>query len=314
MRRTLPSTTALEAFEAAARHQSFTKAAEALSVTQSAICRQIAGLEAFLQVALFRRTRRGVVLTEAGADYARRVAQRLDDVERDTLDLMSRGGQGSAIELAVVPTFGTQWLLPRLPAFLARHPHVQVHLSARTRPFLFADTPFDAAIHAGVAGGAAWPGTEMHFLMHEDLIAVASPALLAGIGLAGGAGAPVPAAHDWARLPLLQQSTRPHAWREHLARIGIELPQPMAGARMELFSMLTQAAVQGMGLALVPPFLLQAELAQGTLVAFGPQAVPSDRAYSLIYPESKAERPALQALRAWLQRECATAALPTGRP
>ncbi|HEX7640175.1 MAG TPA: LysR family transcriptional regulator, partial [Burkholderiaceae bacterium] len=144
MRRKLPSTGALEAFEAAARHQSFTKAAEELAVTQSAVCRQVAALEAFLGVALFRRTRRGVTLTEAGRDYGRSVAARLDEVERDTLELMGRGGRGGALELAVVPTFATRWLLPRLPGFQRAHPDIVVHLSSRTRPFLFADTPFDA--------------------------------------------------------------------------------------------------------------------------------------------------------------------------
>ena len=107
MRRKLPSTGALEAFEAAARHQSFTKAAEELSVTQSAVCRQVAALESFLGVALFSRTRRGVMLTEAGQAYGRSVAARLDEVERDTLELLARGGRGSSLELAVVPTFGT---------------------------------------------------------------------------------------------------------------------------------------------------------------------------------------------------------------
>ena len=114
MRRKIPSTNALNAFEAAARHASFTEAANELALTQSAVCRQIAGLEDFLGVKLFRRSRRGVVLTEAGATYHRKVAQRLDEVERDTLDLMAHQGRGGTLELAVVPTFGTRWLLPRL--------------------------------------------------------------------------------------------------------------------------------------------------------------------------------------------------------
>jgi DNA-binding transcriptional LysR family regulator len=302
MRRKLPSTGALEAFEAAARHQSFTKAAEELSVTQSAVCRQIAGLEAFLDVNLFRRTRRGVMLTEAGLDYSRSVGARLDEVERDTLELMARGGRGSSLELAVVPTFGTRWLLPRLPAFQRAHPHVVVHLSARTRPFLFADTPFDAAIHAGETGAAAWPGTELRFLMHEELIAVASPALVAT--LAGGL--PRTAA-DWAQLPLLQQSTRPYAWRQFFERLGVAVPQAMAGPRMELFSMLTEAAVHGMGVALTPPFFVQEELAQGRLVDVGARPVSGERAYSLIYPEHKAELPALMAFAYWLQHEAQAA-------
>ncbi len=295
MRRKLPSTAALEAFEAAARHQSFTKAAEELSVTQSAVCRQIAGLEGFLDVRLFRRTRRGVMLTEAGVDYSRRIGARLDEVERDTLDLMARGGQGSVLELAVVPTFGTRWLLPRLPRFLATHPHVAVNLSSRTRPFLFADTPFDAAIHAGETAAGAWPGTERRWLMDEDLVAVASPALAAAVRVAGGI--------DWARLPLLQQSTRPHAWRQFLERLGAPTATALSGPRMELFSMLTEAAVHGMGAALTPPFLVAEELAAGRLVAVSPRAVPSDRAYALVYPEQKAERPALTAFADWLVAE-----------
>ena len=299
MRRKLPSTGALEAFEAAARHQSFTKAAEELSVTQSAVCRQVAALEAFLDVSLFRRTRRGVMLTEAGLDYSRSVGARLDEVERDTLELMARGGRGSSLELAVVPTFGTRWLLPRLPAFQQAHPHVLVHLSSRTRPFLFADTPFDAAIHAGETGAAAWPGTERRALMDEELIAVASPAL---------ANAAPRTAADWAALPLLQQSTRPYAWRLFFEQLGLVVTQAMAGPRLELFSMLAEAAVHGMGVALTPPWFVQEELAQGRLVDISPRPVSSGRAYALIYPEQKAELPALQAFARWLEHEAGATA------
>lgn len=161
MRRKIPSTTALISFEAAARHESFTKAAQELSLTQGAICRQIASLEEFLSVELFRRSRRGVKLTEAGLSYSRRVATQLDAVERDTLSVMGQQG-ANVIELAVVPTFGTQWLLPRLKDFQHKHPEVTVNLTNRTRPFLFADTDFDAAIYFG---DADWSGTESHRLM-----------------------------------------------------------------------------------------------------------------------------------------------------
>lgn len=134
MRRKIPSTAALQAFDAAARHESFTRAADELALTQSAICRQIAALEDFLGVALFRRTRRGVRLTEAGISYSRKVAARLDAVERDTLSVMAHRGSGATLEIATVPTFATRWLLPRLPAFLAGHPDVTVNLSTRPRP------------------------------------------------------------------------------------------------------------------------------------------------------------------------------------
>lgn len=161
MRRKIPSTSALVCFEAAARHQSFTKAAQELSLTQGAVCRQIASLETFLNVELFRRSRRGVKLTEAGLSYSRQVAAQLDAVERDTLSVMRQQG-ASVIELAVVPTFGTQWLLPRLKDFQQRHPEVTVNLTNRTRPFLFADTTFDAAIYFG---DGDWSGTQSQRLM-----------------------------------------------------------------------------------------------------------------------------------------------------
>jgi DNA-binding transcriptional LysR family regulator len=244
------------------------------------------------------------MLTEAGQAYGRSVGARLAEVERDTLELMARGGRGSALELAVVPTFGTRWLLPRLPAFQRAHPDVVVHLSSRTRPFLFAETPFDAAIHAGETGSAAWPGTARRFLLHEELIAVASPGLAATLG-----GLPRSAA-DWGRLPLLQQSTRPYAWRQFFARLALVVPQAMAGPRMELFSMLAEAAVHGMGVALTPPFFVQEELAQGRLVSLAPHPVDGERAYSLIYPEQKAELPALRAFADWLEREALARSIP----
>ncbi|MGH8354323.1 MAG: LysR family transcriptional regulator, partial [Pseudomonas sp.] len=224
MRRKIPSTAALLAFEAAARHQSFTKAAEELALTQSAVCRQIAGLEGFLGIELFRRSRRGVKLTEAGLSYSRRVAAQLDAVERDTLSVMGQQGAMS-IELAVVPTFGTQWLLPRLKHFQALHPEVTVNLTNRTRPFLFADTEFDAALYFG---DADWSGTESHFLMQENPQPVCSPALLGGRQRLG--------AEEIAALPLLQQSTRPYAWRQWFGTLGLNVARDMTGPRYELFS------------------------------------------------------------------------------
>ncbi len=288
MRRKIPSTAALIAFESAARHESFTKAAEELSLTQGAVCRQIAGLEEFLGLALFRRSRRGVKLSEAGLAYSRRIATQLDAVERDTLAVMGQQG-AMAIELAVVPTFGTQWLLPRLKDFQRAHPEVTVHLTNRTRPFLFADTEFDAALYFG---DADWSGTESHFLMHEYPLPVCSPALLEGEAHLEPARI--------ARLPLLQQSTRRYAWRQWFGAQGLSVPRDLSGPRYELFSMLAQAAMHAMGVALIPPFLIERELAEGRLVVASPHSFHSDKAYYLIIPERKVESAALRAFRDWL--------------
>ncbi len=297
MRKKIPSTAALLAFEAAARHQSFTRAADELALTQSAICRQIAGLEDFLGVALFRRTRRGVQLTEAGVSYGRQIGPRLDAIERDTLAVMAHHGAASVLELAVVPTFATRWLLPRLAGFQAQNPEVVVNMSTQTRPFLFDQTEFDAAIHFGDAG---WPGTEAHFLMREYPVPVCSPAL-------PGVRAQM-SADEIATLPLLQQSTRPYAWRQWFEGAGVEAARDMAGMRLELFSMLAQAAIERMGVALIPPFLIQQELAAGVLITPCPRSSPSTRAYYLIVPEHKAERPALTRFREWLVEAAKAAA------
>ncbi|HVL75221.1 MAG TPA: LysR family transcriptional regulator [Noviherbaspirillum sp.] len=296
MRRRIPSTGALIAFEAAARHESFTKAAEDLALTQSAVCRQIAGLEDYLGVALFRRTRRGVKLTEAGLAYSRQVTARLDAVEHDTLALMAHQGRGVTLELAVVPTFATQWLLPRLAPFLRGHLDITVNMATRTRPFLFGESEFDAAIYFGDAG---WPGTEAHYLMHENAVPVCSPRLLATLKKRSIAP------HDLARLPLLQQSTRPYAWRQWFEAAGLQVAHDMAGPRLELFSMLAQAAMHDMGVALIPPMMIEAELASGRLVVACNHSCASDKAYYLIVPEQKSESAALLTFRQWLEREAA---------
>lgn len=288
MRRKIPSTVALVSFEAAARHESFTKAAQELSLTQGAICRQIASLEEFLSVELFRRSRRGVKLTEAGLSYSRRVATQLDAVERDTLSVMGQQG-ANVIELAVVPTFGTQWLLPRLKDFQQQHPEVTVNLTNRTRPFLFADTDFDGAIYFG---DADWSGTQSHRLMGESPLPVCSPAML-------GTQRQL-SATQIADLPLLQQTTRPYAWRQWFNAQHMNIPRDMTGPRYELFSMLAQAAMHDMGIALIPPFLIQRELAEKRLVIANPQRLSSIKAYYLMIPERKVESASLRAFRDWL--------------
>lgn len=288
MRRKIPSTSALISFEAAARHESFTKAAQELSLTQGAVCRQIASLEEFLSVELFRRSRRGVKLTEAGLSYSRRIATQLDAVERDTLSVMGQQG-ANVIELAVVPTFGTQWLLPRLKDFQQQHPEVTVNLTNRTRPFLFADTPFDAAIYFG---DADWSGTQSHRLMGEHPVPVCSPAILGSHRQLS--------AEAIAELPLLQQTTRPYAWRQWFNSQQMSVPRDMTGPRYELFSMLAQAAMHDMGIALIPAFLIQRELAEKRLVIANPQALTSIKAYYLMIPERKVESASLRAFRDWL--------------
>ncbi len=292
MRRKLPSTAALAAFEAAARHESFTKAAAELSLTQSAVCRQIAGLENFLGLKLFRRTRRGVTLTQAGISYGTVVTRRLDEVERDTLDLMATRGEGGVLELASVATFATRWLLPRLADFERLAPNVVVNISPQSRPFLFEGTPFDAAIHAG---DGPWPGTEAMYLMPEKLVPVCSPRLL------GVRKRIMP--EQFSAYRLLQQSTRPYAWRQWFSAQGVSHGHDLSGPRYELFSMLIEAAVHGQGIALVPRLMVDAELAAHKLVVASPRESTGDKNYYLVLPEWQADNAPLHVFAEWLSTQ-----------
>jgi LysR family glycine cleavage system transcriptional activator len=290
MRRKIPSTAALSAFESAARHQSYTKAAEEMAVTQSAICRQIAALEEFLELKLFQRDRRGVRLTDAGRIYFQKVGNCLDEVERDTLELMATRGRGETLQLAAVPTFATKWLLPRIPLFNREYPGISINLSSRTRPFLFEGTEFDAAIHAGEE---SWPGTEKIRLMSEHLTAVCSPVLIAPRTKLMKV--------DWHKFPLLQQSTRPYAWRNWFAANGIKVEGDMYGPRYELFSMLAEAAAHGLGIALIPRLLVEDELRRGVLIEASPHSPPPDRSYYLLIPDYKASDRVVILFSEWLK-------------
>lgn len=297
MRRRLPTLQALDCFEAAARHESYTRAAQELSLTQGAVSRRIAALEDFVGARLFRRTRHGVALTRTGAAYARQVAGRLDGLERDTLDAMAGAGEGT-LHIAAVPTFAARWLVPRLDAFAAACPGVTIHIDTCTRPFLFSETPFDGALYAGTEEQVRnWPGTRTTLLMHEMVVPVASPRFAAQRRTWRPA--------DVARAPLLQQSTRPDAWRQWFEAFGVQTPNALRGPRYELFSMLASGAVCGLGVALLPAILVQAELARDELVVLCNPPVSSRRAYFAVSPEGVAPPRALASFVEWLQCELA---------
>jgi len=303
MRRKIPSLQALACFDAAARHESYTRAAQELALTQSAVSRQISALEQYLGQSLFRRTRHGVALTERGSAYARQIAPRLQALERDTLEAMSSQGAQQTLLLAAVPTFASRWLIPRLPDLARRHPQLVVHIETRTRPFLFADTDFDAALYAGTPQQLRnWAGTRSSLLLQEHLVPVCAPALLPASPLCTPERGIQPLTPEQlATMPLLQQSTRPEAWRQWFQRAAVAAPMALAGPRYELFSLTVAAAVHAMGVALVPRLLVEPELASGQLVQACAPALPADRAYYLVRPEQQEDKPVLQHFLAWLQ-------------
>jgi DNA-binding transcriptional LysR family regulator len=293
LRRRLPSTQALICFEAAARHESYTRAGQELSLTQGAVSRQIAALEEFVGVVLFRRTRHGVALTDSGRDYARQIARRLDGLELDTLNVMARQAAGGSLALAAVATFATRWLIPRLPDLARRHPQITVNIETRTRPFLFSDDGFDAALYAGTPEQVNnWPGTGAVLLMHEEVVPVCSASLL------GRRKRLAP--QELATLPLLQQSTRPDGWRQWFEAMGVTSANWQSGPRFELFSMTTMAAAHGLGVALAPRLLVEDDLARGDLVVACDRPHSGGRGYYLVSPARRDPPAALAVFRDWL--------------
>ena len=292
MARALPSLQALEAFEAAARHQRFTRAAAELHVTQGAVSRQVQGLETQLGLALFHRVRQRIRLTPAGEAYLAKVRPALDRLEAATLELKASGGAGGVLHLAVLPTFATKWLIPRIPAFTAAHPEILLNLTTRIQAFDFEEEPeLDAAIHYGEG---SWPGARLEPLMDERVVAVCAPPLAAA--LRGPA--------DLAGRTLLQLINRPQGWDEWLAAAGATEIDGRRGPRFESHLMVIQAALAGLGLAVLPDFLVADELAAGRLVEpFPGVSARSRRSYWLASPERAQDLPALAAFRAWLPRE-----------
>lgn len=288
-RRFRPSLGALQAFEAAARHGSFTRAAYELSLTQGAISRQIRGLEAALGIRLFELVRRRVVLTELGQTYLVDVRRMLEGLEDATLRVMAHGGGGDLLELASLPTFCARWLIPRLPQFYAEHPGVQINCSTRLSPFEFDNEPFDAAIHYGAR---VWPGAVLDHLFDERMVAVCSPDFMTRHGIRGPS--------DLAGAPLLQQTTRPDAWDSWFRLFGEPPENASRGVRYDQFNMISQAAVAGLGAAVLPEFLIEEELRTGRLVTLGPERLAVDASYYLVVPEEKTGLAAVNAFRSWL--------------
>lgn len=289
MRNGIPNLGALQAFEATARLGSFSRAAEELALTHSAVYRQVSGLEERLGVALFTRVRRRVMLTEAGAEYAARVRHHLDQLEKDTLGLMSRAGVGRNLHVAVLPTLATTWLVPRLAAFGRHRPDIIVSLSARTLPFQFDDQPFDAAIYHGEQ---MWPGTRGIKLFEEEaLLPVCAPGMVAK-----------PATGDPLRSMVhLHTSSRPDAWRRWYQAQGRDYsPTVNAGPRYELFTMSLAAVQQGMGVALIPRFLAQPGLDAGNLVMPVDAGLQVKESYFFSYSVANEPGEPLLALEEWL--------------
>ncbi len=294
IRKWLPPMNALTAFEAAVRHGGFSRAGAQIGLTQSAVSRQIAALEDWLQAPLFDRIGRRVRLNEAGQAYADELLPALDAIRRATARASARPSQ-TALRVATLPSFGMRWLAPRLPQLTARHPDLVIDFAARSQPFDFGHEDFDAAVHFGVA--EEWPGVAMDFLFREEAVPVCAPAWLAAHPLREPA--------DLLQVPLLSQTSRRDAWPRWLAAAGVDASGLAPGPAFEHFLMLAQASAAGAGVALIPSFLIRPELEAGTLVIPFARPMSSEQAYYLVYPPEALASPAVAQFRDWMLEQAA---------
>lgn len=287
MKRRLPLK-ALPAFEAAARHLSFTAAAKELHLTHGAISHQMRALEAELGVPLFRRLNRRVELTEAGNVFFRAVRTALDVLDTSAAQI-SAAPRRSPLVVSCLPTFMMRWLIPRLYDFYARHPDIEVRLSASFAPVDFSRDEIDAAIRFGPA---RWPDdVDAQAFLEERMGPVCSPSSLDRKGMQGPA--------DLRHHTLLHTESRPDAWSQWLKLTDTKGINAADGPRFEHYYFLLEAAVAGLGVAIAPQPLVAEDLRLGRLVApFG--FIPSGRSYFILHPKERGQLSKLKTFRSWL--------------
>ncbi|WP_170763797.1 LysR substrate-binding domain-containing protein [Ruegeria lacuscaerulensis] len=286
-RRFLPSIPSLLALEAVDRLGSASAAAEELSLTQSAVSRQLKSMEEQLGVDLIQRSQMRLHLTPAAKEYVQVARTALNQLAQASLKLKANPTGGS-LNLSILPAFGMHWLAPRLQDFARQHPEVTVNLNTRLRPFDFETEHFDAAIHFGQRD---WAGVNYLPIMREDVMPVCAPDLLPQN--AGDIG--------WlTNAPLLHIETRPDAWERWFAAQGHKV-SGIGGMLFDQFSTMGQATIHGLGVALLPSYLIEDDLRTGRLVPAwqGPGVSLGD--FFLVWPQTRAESEPLKSFRLWLQ-------------
>ncbi|MFZ5935481.1 LysR family transcriptional regulator [Pseudomonas putida] len=291
-KRLVPSMTALQCFEAAARHLSFTRAAEELHLTQSAVSKQVAQLEEMLRHHLFLRIRRRLQLTPAGSLYLAEVNKILTQVDMSSRYVLTYGEQTEILKVATQPSFGVRWLIPHLKGFGKRHANIHLDIRNEMEPFALLQGSADVVFFYGQG---TWPGATCVELFGEEVVPVCAPELLAGRELAD--------AGELAQMVLLQSTSRPEAWHEWFLEQGLHSVSAYHGPRFDTFYMALSAAQAGCGVALVPRYLVAKELAEGSLVIAWNHAMRSAGKHYLAYAEHAAEVPKVRALVEWIREQ-----------
>jgi len=287
----LPNLTTLRAFEAAARHQSFSKAADELYVTHGAVSHQIRGLEEELQTTLFARTGKRVVLTEAGERYALQVRDALRTLVEATTNVRN-GGRGQRLVVSVLPSLASRWLMPRIGRFIERHPEIDIEVRASAEYADFARGEVDIGMRHGKG---PYPGLYTETLVRDVYFPACSPLLKGG------------------RLPTspremlsyrLLQSSGDEPWRLWFDAAGLkDVPEPQHGPRYMDSSHLLDAAIRGQGIALVRSSLAADDLRDGRLVRLFDVDASDGAETSVVCPPSLKSTPRVEAFLTWLREE-----------
>jgi LysR family glycine cleavage system transcriptional activator len=293
MRPRLPPLNSLKAFEAAARHESFTRAAEELCVTQGAVSQQVKALEAGLGIKLFNRERQRLIITEAGRDYLTIVRDALDRIAVGTERLLQRQNSG-VLTVSTSPDFAAKWLVHRLGHFAEAHADIDLRVSATLHHVDFTREEVDLAVRHGDGN---WPGLDPVQLSAEQLFAVCSPTLLSGRRkLAKPA--------DLLKFPLLHLDNRDD-WNEWLRAVGVGDAEVTHGPVLNRVSMVIDAAINGQGVALARTTLAAWDLINGRLLRPFPDSLPLSKTYWIICPRATSNLPKIVTFRNWLLSEAA---------
>ena len=284
--RKMPPLNSLKAFEAAARLQSITAAAEELSVTQSAVSKQVKRLEVYMGVNLFERKYQQLVVTAKAEKYLLSIQSAFETIAQSTAQLVSDKTSVETLHVNLVPSLSNRWLIPMLNHFKKSHPQISVNIEIGDGGIDFSATDTDIAIRVG--RDKKWPGIHSEKMMDEQLIPVCSPALL-----------PLQLKNIY-QYPLLKHTSRPTIWRDYLNSLGYKNMHIEHRLGFEHFFMLIDAAIDGLGVALVPALLVKNELAAGTLVPAFEGHYLSSYSYYFLCKKSRLSKDKVRLFRDWL--------------
>ncbi|CAN5695828.1 transcriptional regulator GcvA [soil metagenome] len=289
--RRLPNLAALRAFEAAARHQNFSRAAEEIHVTHGAISHQVRALEEELGCALFTRNGKRLAITPDGQQFAEVIRKALYDIA-SAAEALSRRQLQQRLAITMLPSFAARWLSPRLGRFIEQYPDLEVSLQSSNHLSDFVKEGIDIGIRFGAG---KYAGLQSEHILDDVYYPVVSPHFNGG----NLPGTP----QELAQSHLLRCHGEP--WVDWFALAGLNQPEPSGGVIFQDSSMLVRAALDGQGIALGRHTIVQNDLASGQLLRLFAIDLPCPSSYYLVYPARALEKPQVRAFREWLLQEIA---------